>query len=71
MAASRQAADPRWLRAARWYQGYLAGRVGLSFAGDIAYLVRQIAGCEASALRLSVFLGGQSTTERVAPHARV
>ena len=39
-------------------------------AGDVAYLVRQIAAGEANVLRLSVFIGGQAYYQsRVAPHA--
>ncbi len=62
---------PDWLRAARWYtKDTWPEELAYRSAGDIAYLVRQIAGCEASAFRLSVFLGGQAYYQsHVAPHA--
>ncbi len=62
---------PDWLRSARWYtKDTWPEELAYRSAGDIAYLVRQMAGCEANAFRLSVFLGGQAYYQsHVAPHA--
>jgi hypothetical protein len=62
---------PDWLRSARWYtKDSWPEELAYRSAGDIAYLVRQMAGCEANAFRLSVFLGGQAYYQsHVAPHA--
>jgi type 1 glutamine amidotransferase len=62
---------PDWLRSARWYtKDTWPEELAYRSAGDIAHLVRQMAGCEANAFRLSVFLGGQAYYQsRVAPHA--
>ena len=48
----------------------MAGGIKYRSAGNIAYLVRQIAACEGNVFRLSIFLGGQAYYQsRVAPHA--
>ncbi len=62
---------PDWLRSARWYtKDTWPEELAYRSAGDIAYLVRQIAGCEANAFRLSAFLGGQAYYQsHVAPRA--
>ena len=62
---------PDWLRSARWYtkDSYRQEPAHRS-AGDIAYLVRQIAACGGNVLRLSVCWGGNTYYQsHVAPHA--
>ena len=52
---------PDWLRAARWYtKDSWPEELAYRSAGDISYLVRQIAACEGNVFRLSIFLGGQA-----------
>ena len=60
-----------WLRCARWYtKDSWREELAYRSPGDIAALVRQIAACEASVFRLSVFWGGETYYQsRVAPHA--
>ncbi|HPA20459.1 MAG TPA: hypothetical protein PLU30_22095 [Verrucomicrobiae bacterium] len=70
-AASGRRPLPDWMRCPRWYtkdswREELSGR----HAGDIATLVRQAAANGASALRLSIFWGGEVYYQsHVAPHA--
>lgn len=62
---------PDWLRCPRWYtkDSYRQEPAHRS-AGDIAYLVRQIAACGGNMFRLSVCWGGNAYYQsRVAPHA--
>jgi hypothetical protein len=62
---------PDWLRCARFYtKDSYRQEPAYRSAGDIAYLVRQIAACGGNALRLSVCWGGNTYYQsRVAPHA--
>ena len=69
--AARKKPLPDWMRVPRWYtkdswREELAARQ----PGDIARLVRQVAANGGSALRLSVYWGGEAYFQsRVAPHA--